>query len=169
MVNEVKLLWIGIDGFSFRMVERWGSEYFRRLRDSSQFGISRSVLTDENVPLTGPNWATLYTGARPETHGITDAGGLLENLKYQDIRVNTVFDVIDRHHTQSLMTLALIYPAFPVNGWMLSGFPTPSSLKNCSIRKTSEISCRPGSRSVTPDASEELAGTGSGISRSSGS
>lgn len=127
----MKLLWIGIDGFSFRMVERWGSDYFRRLRDNSQFGISRSVLTDEDFPLTGPNWATLYTGVQPATHGITDAGWLLDNLKYQDIRVNTVFDVIDRHHTQTLMTLPLTYPAFPVNGWMVSGFPTPDSLKNC--------------------------------------
>lgn len=127
----MKLLCIGIDGFSYRMVERYKNDYLSRLMDGSRFGISESLLTDKPFPMTGPNWATLYTGVEPEIHGITDDGWLLENLKYQDIRVNTVFDIIDRHLTQALMTLPLTYPAFPVNGWMISGFPTPNSLKNC--------------------------------------
>lgn len=113
------------------MVERTGAGAFGRLMERSRYGVSESVLTDEPIPLTGPNWATLYTGAIPEVHGITDAGWLLENKKYQDIRVNTVFDIVDRRLTQSLMTLPLTYPAFPVNGWMVSGFPSPKSLKDC--------------------------------------
>ncbi len=105
--------------------------WWRRLLQSSRHGISQSVLTGEEVPYTGPNWASLYTGVQPEVHGITDAGWLLEGLKYQDIRVNTIFDLIDPLFSQALMTLPLTYPAFPVSGWMVSGFPTPKSLRDC--------------------------------------
>jgi predicted AlkP superfamily phosphohydrolase/phosphomutase len=130
-IERLKLLWIGVDGFSFRMVEKTRNRYFSALMNDSRYGISVSEFTDEPVPYTGPNWASLYTGVVPEKHGITDAGWLLENMKYQDIKVNTVFDIIDKHYTQALMTLPLTYPAFDVNGWMISGFPTPDSLDDC--------------------------------------
>lgn len=131
----MKLLIIGVDCFDFEIIKKTKNKFFSRLTKESKYGISKSELTNEEVPFTGPNWACLYTGVKPEVHGITDEGWMLKNQKYNDIKVNTIFDLIDKHYSQSLMTLPLTFPAFEVNGWMISGFPTPNSLDNCYFPK----------------------------------
>jgi predicted AlkP superfamily phosphohydrolase/phosphomutase len=128
---KMKLLVIGIDAFSYRMVRKTENKYLSELINDSRYGISVSELIRNSEPFTGPNWACLYTGVKPSSHGITDEGWKLDNEKYQDIKVNTIFDIVDDYYTQSLMTLPLTFPAFKVNGWMISGFPTPNSLENC--------------------------------------
>ena len=111
------------------MVQKTKNEYMSKLISNSKYGILKSEVTEWGIiPYTGPNWTCLYTGVKPNVHKITDEGWMLHHRKYQDITVNTIFDIIDNHYTQALMTLPLTYPAFKVNGWMISGYPSPKSL-----------------------------------------
>ena len=74
-------------------------------------------------PHTGPCFASIYTGEIPKVHGITKGGWLKGDKNWNDLKVPTIFDRIEKHYSMGLMTLPITYPAKKIGKWMISGFP----------------------------------------------
>jgi len=130
----VKLLVIGADGFAFRMLQRFGSKmpFLKAICEQAQWGQLISIAPGGAYqPFTGPAWATLYTGVLPETHGITTGGWLLEHMNYADIKTITIWEIIQETYRLGLFTMPMTYPPFPLNGWIVSGFPAPAEMAKC--------------------------------------
>lgn len=131
-MKSPKLMILGIDGMSFRIVKRklCKIKKFKKLLDSSQWGIFLSFnAPGENFPLTGPAWASIYTGKTPEEHGITTGGWLIGHKTIADVKTKTIWEAISEKYSLGMMTMPLTYPPFPIkNGWIVSGFPAPSDL-----------------------------------------
>ncbi len=71
------------------------------------------------------SWTSIYTGLTKEEHKFgTGWYGFLEN-KYRINKFNCIWDDIQQSkRTVGLFNLPLTYPVFPVNGWIVGGFPS---------------------------------------------
>jgi len=120
----MKLLIVGFDAADYFTIKKHG--FFKKWRDESDWGCLKSIHSEDGVPHTGPMWSTMYTGKRPGQHGIVSGGWLFEHKTWKDLKCPTVFE----EHSEvswGLMTIPLTYPADArkVNGWVVSGYPTP--------------------------------------------
>ena len=131
MAHRVKLLILGIDGASHRVVrDQFDSlTNIARICNKSKWGVFVSEIPKwSRTPYTGPAWTSIYTGVDHKRHGISTGGWLTTHKGLQDINITNIWEIISRHHTLGIMTMPVTYPAFPLNGWMVSGFPSPRSL-----------------------------------------
>lgn len=71
---------------------------------------------------TVPSWSSIYTGQTTKQHGIEGGWESWLQRKSPLAGKSLIWDVPG---TVALYNLPLTYPPFPVNGWMVSGFPTP--------------------------------------------
>lgn len=131
---QIKLLILGFDGMSYRSIMSLIKELpsLQDLTQSSQYGLLRSIKNpDDGLPHTGPCWSTIYTGVLPQNHGVTEGGWLLSQKGYSDIKTKTIWEIINEKFKLGLMTMPITYPAFPIEGWMISGFPSPPNFEKC--------------------------------------
>jgi len=123
---RLKLLMLGIDGLSGLYLLKYLDHFptFKRLSKVGKLGAHRSILSDADVPHSGPCWSTLYTGVLPEEHGITSGGWTRGEKYFTNIQTITIFDIIGDVYTEWLFNMPITWPPRAINGYIISGFPT---------------------------------------------
>lgn len=125
---------VGFDGATWRfirpLVERGEMPNFQRVMAEGVSGELASVIPFQSAAA----WVTFMTGKNSGKHGVYmfqdyDAlsytyAGRTANSRY--FSGQTIFDVVgEMGGSVSAIRVPLTYPAWPVNGVMVSGFPTP--------------------------------------------
>lgn len=110
---------IGIDGLDVILLEKWGNVLpnFRRLKED---GIELKI--EPTYPMDSPSiWSSIYTGLTPANHGILN----IEDYNIGLLRGKTFWDIASKHGKQiCTINPFLAYPAWQVNGIMVSGPPS---------------------------------------------
>jgi predicted AlkP superfamily phosphohydrolase/phosphomutase len=130
------LLILGLDGATLDLVEPWIAAgrlpHLARLRDAGAWGRLASTVP----PATFPSWTTFMTGVNPGRHGVLDFtrrdGGEYRvrfvNATYR--KAPTIWRLLsDAGRRVSVLGLPGTYPPEPINGYMVSGFDTPVTLR----------------------------------------
>src|SRR6266704_516865 len=135
-----KVLVIGLDGATPELVDRWVEEgklpNLEKIMKQGVYGKLRSVYP----PISPAAWTTFATGYNPGKHGVYDfrdydpkrysffADTIVDSHAFAG---KTFWDIIGAAgHKVGIVTVPCTYPAWPVNGFMVSGYPTPDSGKN---------------------------------------
>lgn len=130
-----KLVLIGLDGGTFRvlrpLVEAGVMPTLARFLREGASGI----LLSTHPPVTCPAWPTMFTGVNPGKHGVFSFtcrnGGRSRphTASLLDVRAPTLWELLGNvRHRVGVMNVPITFPAQPVNGFMVSGFPAPSGL-----------------------------------------
>ena len=129
-----KVYVVGFDGATWRfvrpLVERGEMPNFQRLMAEGVSGNLTSVIPFQSAAA----WVTFMTGKNSGKHGVYmfqdyDAlsytfAGRTANSRY--FSGQTIFDIVgEMGGSVSAIRVPLTYPAWPVKGVMISGFPTP--------------------------------------------
>ncbi len=127
-----RVLVLGIDGGTWRILEpamRAGSMPW--LSQACQRGC-RGVLESTIPPITPAAWTSFQTGCNPGRHGVYDFtlwNRAKRRLDYVSSRgySETLWDIAGRAgHRVGVINLPMTYPAWPIDGYMVSGLMTPS-------------------------------------------
>jgi predicted AlkP superfamily phosphohydrolase/phosphomutase len=131
--SSMNLFVLGLDGASFDiilpLVQQGKLPNIRRVIEEGSWGELQSTIP----PLTAPAWISFLTGKNPGKHGVLsfrnlDAtayqcfrGGFVNSNSYHHA---TIFDILGQHNLRlAAVSVPLTYPAWPVNGLMISGYP----------------------------------------------
>ena len=135
-----KVLIIGLDGATPELVDRWVEEnklpYLKQIMQHGVYGKLRSVYP----PISPAAWTTFATGYNPGKHGVYDFRDY-DNTRYScfaDTIVDsnsfagkTIWDIVGAAGQKvGVITVPVTYPAWKVNGFMVSGYPTPDAAKS---------------------------------------
>jgi predicted AlkP superfamily phosphohydrolase/phosphomutase len=143
---EPKLIIIGLDGGTYKIIDPLISEgklpNIKKLIDNG----TRTTLRSTIPPLTAPAWVTLMTGVNPGKHGLFDFIKL-NKLSYETpvtlspketcnlvhssyYKGKTLWDIFSNNNLKtSVIMMPMTYPAWQINGYMLSGYPSPDLKK----------------------------------------
>jgi predicted AlkP superfamily phosphohydrolase/phosphomutase len=142
IANRAKLMIIGLDGGTFKIIDPLINDgklpNLKKLID----GGTKATLRSTIPPVTAPAWVTLMTGVNPGKHGLFDFCKL-KTIAY-DISTNyapketcsimhsqyyngkTIWDIFGEMGLRSsVIMMPMTYPAWEINGYMLSGYPSP--------------------------------------------
>jgi predicted AlkP superfamily phosphohydrolase/phosphomutase len=131
---------IGLDGADPNLVWPWAKEgklpNIARLMAQGAYGPLHSTYP----PISAAAWATFMTGQQPGHHGVFDFRNYNpRKYSFQDeaivssapIAGYTVMDAVAAHgHRVGAVTIPITYPAWAINGAMVSGYPTPDASKS---------------------------------------
>ncbi|MDM8007633.1 MAG: alkaline phosphatase family protein [Phycisphaerae bacterium] len=128
-----KVLIIGLDGATFDiltpMMDSGRMPNLTRLVKEGSSGILYST----QPPITPAAWTTFMTGKGPGRHGIVDferydvATGKLSFNSTYEIRERTIWEILgEKGFRVGAIHVPMTYPPRKVNGFMVSGFETPS-------------------------------------------
>lgn len=130
------LLILGLDGATLDLVEPWAADgtlpnLARLLRDGAWGRLASTV-----PAATFPSWTTFMTGVNPGRHGVFDFTRR-EPGAYQVRFVNATFRkartvwqlLSDADRRVSVLGLPGTYPPETINGYMISGFDTPVTMR----------------------------------------
>jgi predicted AlkP superfamily phosphohydrolase/phosphomutase len=135
-----KVLILGLDGATPELIDRWVEEnklpYLKQIMQKGAYGRLRSVYP----PISPAAWTTFATGYNPGKHGVYDFRDY-DNTRYScfaDTIVDsnsfagkTIWDLVGAAgHKVGVVTVPVTYPAWKVNGFMISGYPTPDTGKS---------------------------------------
>ena len=123
---------IGLDGATFDVLDEWlASGDMPHLAELIARGC-RGELQSTVPSVTGPAWTSMTTGVNPGTHGIFDffkwdstgvAGRLAQS---SDVPVPRLWDLAaDAGRTVGVFNVPVTFPAYAVNGFMVTGMLTP--------------------------------------------
>jgi len=128
-----RLLIIGLDGATFDVLHPLiRSGLMPNLASVMERG-SEQRLQSTVPPVTPTAWASFMTGKNPGQHGILDFR-LFDRATRQDTFVNatfidspTIWEYLSSEGVRvGLLNLPMTFPPRPVNGFVVSGFDTPS-------------------------------------------
>jgi predicted AlkP superfamily phosphohydrolase/phosphomutase len=134
-----KVVCIGLDGATFDVIDPLVAQ--GRLPTLAKLlnNGARAQLASVVPPLSAPAWVSFMTGANPGRHGVFHframeegklGAGLVGSWSY---RGRTIFDLASRAGLRvAAFRVPLTYPPWPLNGVMVSGFPTPDPLRTYS-------------------------------------
>jgi predicted AlkP superfamily phosphohydrolase/phosphomutase len=137
MTHRLRFLVIGLDGATPELTWRWAEEgklpHLARLIRRGASGRLHSTYP----PISAAAWVTFMTGQNPGRHGIFDfrnyapwkyTGADEAIVSSRPIAGHTVWDVVGGHGRRvAAVTVPITYPAWEVNGALVSGYPTPDS------------------------------------------
>jgi predicted AlkP superfamily phosphohydrolase/phosphomutase len=131
--NNTKLLVIGLDGGTFKVIDPLIEE--GKLPNIERFikeGV-RGELLSTMPPVTGPAWSSFMTGKSPGAHGIFDFVRPLPDdfrrriVNYKHIKSKTLWSILSENGKKiGIINVPLTYPPPEVNGFLVSGMLTPS-------------------------------------------
>ncbi len=131
---------MGLDGATPELIDRWVEEdklpYLKQIMQRGVYGKLRSVYP----PISPAAWTTFATGYNPGKHGVYDFRDY-DNTRYScfaDTIVDsnsfagkTIWDLAGAAGEKvGVVTVPVTYPAWKVNGFMISGYPTPDTGKS---------------------------------------
>jgi predicted AlkP superfamily phosphohydrolase/phosphomutase len=126
------VLVIGLDSASPFLIEKWKEELpnLRGMMARGTYGKLASVIPPESCPA----WNCFATGKNPAKLGVFHFLNLTGKGEIQIVdssstqAANPIWEIIGRKDMRSVvLTVPGTYPPFPLNGVMVSGFPTPFS------------------------------------------
>jgi len=128
-----RVLIIGLDGATFDvlnpMMDRGLMPNLRRLIGEGTHG----PLESTKPPITPAAWTTFMTGKGPGRHGIVDflrydpATDKLSFNNHIEIREKTIWEILSEKGLRvGSINVPMTFPPREVNGFMISGFDTPS-------------------------------------------
>jgi predicted AlkP superfamily phosphohydrolase/phosphomutase len=129
-----RLLIIGLDGATFDVLDPLlNAGRMPRLQRFIAGGV-RGILNSTQPPITPAAWTTFMTGKGPGRHGILDfetydatTHTLTFNSTYE-IREKTLWQLLSEKGLRvGSINVPMTYPPKPVNGFIISGFETPST------------------------------------------
>ena len=134
LVEAPKVLIIGLDAATPRLVEKWVSEgrlpTIARFLNEGAFGPLRSVPNRNSAPA----WSTMVTGTNPGKHGIfwfTEDNPATYDYKFVNgsfRRTKAFWRVLsDEGQRVGIMNVPLSFPAEEVNGVFIGGLDSPST------------------------------------------
>jgi len=126
---------IGIDGGTWDLIDPLISKgklpHLSKLVKNGVRGPLRSTL----LPITPVAWTTFATGKNPDKHGIFDFShrkeGTYEPVPYSssDRQGDTLWQILSRAGKKvGVLNMPSTYPVEKVNGFLVSGFPTPEEM-----------------------------------------
>lgn len=141
MSGSKKVIVLGLDGLDPYLVEAW-REYLPtldKLMESGVYGKLKSTVP----PNTVPAWASFYTGKNPGKFGVFSFRERAENRygwKYnsrKDVDSLAIWDYVGQAGKKSIvLNVPLTYPPQQINGIMVTGILTPSSLSSYTYPKS---------------------------------
>jgi len=131
------VLVIGLDGGSPELIRKWAAEgklpHLARLIEEGTFGRLRSTYP----PISAAAWVTFMTGQNPGQHGIFDFRNFNPRrytctdeaiVNSSSFAGKTMWDVAGAYGRRvGAVTVPITYPAWEINGAMVSGYPTPDA------------------------------------------
>ena len=137
--HGLKLLVIGLDGATWDvikpMVARGKLPNLARLMKIGGHGDLQSTMP----PFSPPAWATFMTGVNPGKHGIfgfvnfnPQSYSQIESgfVTASPLVGHTTFDILSYSKFRlGVISVPITYPAWPINGYMVSGEPCPDNQK----------------------------------------
>jgi len=134
MNHRRKVLVIGLDGMTslslHSFVDGGHMPNVKALIDAGNEGTLMSTMP----PVTGPAWASFFTGRNPGSHGILDFftttsdGRSRRLVNSRALGGMTLWDILNAAgKSQVVVNTPLTYPPTPVNGAMITGMLTPES------------------------------------------
>lgn len=127
---------IGLDGGEWDVIEPMIEKgRLPNLEYLKEAGVSGS-LKSTTPPVSPPAWNSIQTGTNPGKHGIFDFSTFDEEYRRTSInasdRRSTPFWTILNDHgtTTGLFKVPFTYPPEDVDGYLVSGFPTPNSVED---------------------------------------
>jgi len=143
-----ELLIFGVDGLNpdmvQHMIQKGEMPNFKKLQnqENTVYGGFESFICDGySTPHTGPMWTSMYTGLKPEEHGLLSGGWNDGDSKFHEM--NTVWDKISKETDKDMFLygMPMTYKAKELNGKMVSGFVSTtlkSMWSNCVYPETLE-------------------------------
>lgn len=127
-----KLLIYGVDGLNPDMVQHMIDQgempNFEKLqqRENTVYGEMESFICEGySTPHTGPMWTSIYTGLKPEEHGLLSGGWNEGDSEFHNMY--TVWDKLsDEGHSMILYGMPMTYKGKEINGEMVAGFVHPT-------------------------------------------
>ena len=129
-----RVLILGLDGATWDVLDPMiAAGRMPALKKFIEAG-SAGVLHSTTPPITPAAWTTFMTGKGPGRHGIVDfekyhvhTHELTFNSTFE-IREQTLWELLsDKGLRVGSINVPMTYPPTPVNGFMISGFETPST------------------------------------------
>ena len=131
---------VGLDGATFDIIDPLIAKGKLPALQSLLTSGARAPLASTVPPLSAPAWVSFMTGVNPGRHGVfhframeegTLGAGLVGSWGY---RGRTIFDYASRAGLEvTSFRVPMTYPPWPLNGVMVSGFPTPNPRGNYSM------------------------------------
>jgi predicted AlkP superfamily phosphohydrolase/phosphomutase len=135
-----KVLVIGLDGATPELVDRWVAEdklpYLKQMLQKGVYGKLKSTYP----PISPAAWTTFATGYNPGKHGTFDfrdydpkryscfADTIVDSNAFAG---KSIWDLVGATGQKvGVITVPVTYPAWKVNGFMISGYPTPDAAKS---------------------------------------
>jgi predicted AlkP superfamily phosphohydrolase/phosphomutase len=135
-----KVLIVGLDGATPDLVERWVAEnklpYLEQMMQNGVYGTLKSTYP----PISPAAWTTFATGYNPGKHGTYDfrdydptryscfADTIVDSNAFAG---KSIWDLVGAAGQKvGVITVPVTYPAWKVNGFMVSGYPTPDAAKS---------------------------------------
>ncbi|MGZ3646532.1 MAG: alkaline phosphatase family protein [Ktedonobacteraceae bacterium] len=135
-----KVLIIGLDGATPDLAECWVAEnklpYLKQIMRNGVYGTLKSTYP----PISPAAWTTFATGYNPGKHGTYDfrdydprryscfADTIVDSKAFAG---KSIWDIVGAAGQKvGVITVPVTYPAWRVNGFMVSGYPTPDSAKS---------------------------------------
>ncbi|MGD9580624.1 MAG: alkaline phosphatase family protein, partial [Vampirovibrionia bacterium] len=136
---ENKVVVIGLDGATFDIIDPLIKQ--GKLPNLSKIfdnGV-KARLFSSIPPVSAPAWISFLTGKNPGKHGILGfqyynmskyncfEHGIVTSKHFAN---DTILDTLTKNDKRSIaFQIPLTYPAWPINGLMVSGYPTPDQTK----------------------------------------
>lgn len=132
--KEGKLVIVGWDGATWDLLTPWleAGELpnLANLMESGSYGSVRST----PLPLSPAAWSTIVTGQNPGKHGVFDwferkpNSYDVEYVHTGHIGAKTIWQYVNQAGKRiGIFSLPMIYPAAPIDGFMISGMAAPSA------------------------------------------
>jgi predicted AlkP superfamily phosphohydrolase/phosphomutase len=135
-----KVLVIGLDGATPELVDRWvADDKLPHLKQMIQNGVY-GKLKSTYPPISPAAWTTFATGYNPGKHGTFDfrdydprryscfADTIVDSNAFAG---KSIWDLVGASGQKvGVITVPVTYPAWKVNGFMISGYPTPDAAKS---------------------------------------
>jgi predicted AlkP superfamily phosphohydrolase/phosphomutase len=132
--EEKKIIVIGWDGATWDLLVPWleAGELpnLASLMKSGSFGTVKSTA----LPLSPAAWSTIITGQNPGKHGVFDwferkPGSYdVDYVNTGRIATKTIWQFVNEAGKQmGVFSLPMIYPATPIDGFMVSGMAAPNA------------------------------------------
>jgi len=131
----MRILVIGLDGGTWNFLNPLMDEgfmpYLRKLSEEGTSGILKSTIP----PLTAVAWVSFQTGVMPGKHGVYGFQSLArmpQGFKFKmtnasSIKAKTFWEYANSFGKRvGIVNLPMTYPPSPINGFLVTGFPTPS-------------------------------------------